>query len=150
MTPCAHLGLPKKTIEVLETAQQIAVVDDDILDLFSVDVIPVFANPPAGYQAVFVDDGDGGSSFKDEFGATLRKPKSSYYYDWREFPLSEPSLDALAKMPWPDPADPAAIAACASESATCGRAPTAPCSASRPAGTICSTSSSASAAWPRD
>jgi len=46
-------------------------------------------------------------SFKDEFGATLRKPKDSYYYDWREFPLSEPSVDALWTMPWPDPADPA-------------------------------------------
>jgi uroporphyrinogen decarboxylase len=102
-----HLGLPKKKIEILETTQQIAVVHDDVLDLFGVDVIPVFANPPAGYQAVFVDEGDGCTSFKDEFGATLRKPKSSYYYDWREFPLSEPSLSALAKMPWPDPADPA-------------------------------------------
>jgi uroporphyrinogen decarboxylase len=106
----AYLGLPKKKIEVLEVVQQIAVVDDDVLDLFGVDVIPVFANPAAGYQPVFVEEPDGGSSFKDEFGATLRKPKSSCYYDWREFPISEPSLDALAKMPWPDPADPARYA----------------------------------------
>jgi uroporphyrinogen decarboxylase len=106
----AHLGLPKKNIEVLEMVQQIAVVDEDVRELFGVDVIPVFANPSAGYQPVFVEEPDGGSSFKDEFGATLRKPKSSCYYDWREFPISDPSLDALVKMPWPDPADPARYA----------------------------------------
>jgi uroporphyrinogen decarboxylase len=102
-----HLALPKKSIETLETVQQIAVVDDDVLDLFGVDVIPVFANPPAGYQPEFVDEADGGKAFQDEFGATLRRPKSSCYYDWREFPLREPSLEALERMPWPDPADPA-------------------------------------------
>jgi uroporphyrinogen decarboxylase len=102
-----HLGLPKKDIEVLEIVQQIAVVDEDVLDRFGADVIPVFANPPAGYQPVFVDEGEGSISFKDEFGATLRKPKTSCYYDWREFPIGEPSLSALEKMPWPDPDDPA-------------------------------------------
>jgi uroporphyrinogen decarboxylase len=102
-----HLGLPKKAVETLETVQQIAVVDDDVLDFFGIDVVPVFANPPAGYQPVFVDEADGGKSFKDEFGATLRRPKSSCYYDWREFPLHNPSLADLEKMPWPDPADPA-------------------------------------------
>jgi uroporphyrinogen decarboxylase len=100
-----RLGLPGKPVRTLETAQQIAVVDDDVLDLFGVDVIPVFANPPAGYTAVFVDEGDRGDSFKDDFGATLRRPRGGYYYDWQEFPLAEPSLEALEKMSWPDPAD---------------------------------------------
>ena len=85
--------------------QQIAVVDDDVLDLFGVDVIPVFANPPAGYKPTFVEEGDRGHSFQDDFGATLRRPKGGFYYDWQEFPLAEPSLAALEKMPWPDPAD---------------------------------------------
>lgn len=102
-----YLGLPKKSVETLEVVQQIAVVDEDVLDRYGVDAIPVFANQPAGYQAVFVEDADGCKSFQDEFGATLYRPKSSCYYDWRKFPLTEPSLDALEKMPWPDPADPA-------------------------------------------
>ena len=102
-----HLGLPKRPIETLETVQQVAVVDDDLLDRFGVDVIPVFSNPPAGYSPVFVDEGPRGESFKDEFGATLRRPRGGFYYDWQEFPLGEPSLEAMAKMPWPDPADPA-------------------------------------------
>ncbi len=101
------LHLPQGEIRVLETVQQIAWVDEDVREIFGVDVLPVFANPPSGYQPVFIDEPDGSIVFKDEFGATLRKPPSSYYYDWQAFPLGEPSLEALEKMPWPDPADPA-------------------------------------------
>ncbi len=111
ITTCAqlrdYLGLPRKPITTLETVQQIAVVDDDLQEILGVDVLPVLSNPPAGYQPVFAQDGDGGDSFKDEFGATLRRPKGCFYYDWQEFPLSEPSVEALWRMPWPDPADPA-------------------------------------------
>ncbi len=102
-----HLGLPQIPVREMETVQQIAFVDDDMLDRLGVDVIPVFPNPPAGYKAVFIQEPGGSVSFKDEFGATLRKPRDCFYYDWREFPLAEPSIDALGKMPWPDPADPA-------------------------------------------
>jgi len=102
-----HLGLPKKPVRVMETVQQIAWADEDVLDLFGVDVIPVFANPAAGYSPVFVDEGERGDSFKDEFGATLRRPRRGLYYDWQEFPLAEPSIEAMERMPWPDPADPA-------------------------------------------
>jgi uroporphyrinogen decarboxylase len=101
-----HLGLPDKPIETLEFVQQVAVVDEDVLDRFGVDVIPVFANASDRYRSVFADEPGGARSFKDEFGATLRRPKDTFYYDWREFPLREPSLDDLARMPWPDPADP--------------------------------------------
>ena len=102
-----HLDLPVLEIRTLETVQQIAWVDDDVMDSLSADVVPVFANPPSGPAPVFTDDGEGGDSFMDDFGAILRRPRGSHYYDWREFPLPEPSLDALARMRWPDPADPA-------------------------------------------
>ena len=101
-----HLGLPEKPIQTLEFVQQVAVVDEDVLDRFGVDVIPVFANPTDRYQPVFVEEPDGARSFKDEFGATLRRPKDTFYYDWREFPLRDPYMEDLARMPWPDPADP--------------------------------------------
>jgi uroporphyrinogen decarboxylase len=111
ITTCAELrdflGLPRKPIQTLETVQQIAVVDDDLLEVLGVDVLPVLSNPPSGYQPVFVNEGDRGDSFKDEFGATLRRPKGGFYYDWQEFPLVEPSIEALWRMPWPDPSDPA-------------------------------------------
>lgn len=102
-----HLGLAEMPIRTLETVQQIAVVDEDVLDRLGVDVIPVFANPPAGYAPQFVNEAGRSDSFKDEFGATLRRCKGCFYYDWQEFPLSEPSIEAMQRMPWPDPADPA-------------------------------------------
>jgi uroporphyrinogen decarboxylase len=100
------LNLPPVQIRDLEIVQQVAVVDDDVMDRFGVDVIPVFANPSDGYRAVFVGEPCGSVSFKDEFGATLRKPKDCLYFDWQAFPLKEPTHDALWAMPWPDPADP--------------------------------------------
>ena len=102
-----YFGLPKKNVRTLETVQQIAWVDEDVLELLGVDVIPVFSNPPAGYRPEFKEEPDGTISFKDEFGATLRKPPSSFYFDWQAFPLKEPTLEALTKISWPDPTDPA-------------------------------------------
>jgi uroporphyrinogen decarboxylase len=102
-----RLGLPPTEVRTLETVQQIAWVDADVMDRLGLDVIPVFANPPGGPPTVFTEAPDGTSAFKDDFGATLSKPPSSYYYDWTAFPLKEPSLEALAGMAWPDPADPA-------------------------------------------
>ena len=102
-----HLGLQERPVRVMEIVQQVAYVDDDMLDAIGVDVVPVFANEPSRNSAIFHTESDGATTFKDEFGATLFKPADGFYYDWRGFPLTEPSLDALAAMPWPDPADPA-------------------------------------------
>jgi uroporphyrinogen decarboxylase len=102
-----YYGLPKKAIRTLETVQQIAWVDEDVLELLGVDVIPVFSNPPDAYHPEFITEPDGTIAFEDEFGATLRKPPSSFYFDWQAFPIQEPTLEALAKISWPDPTDPA-------------------------------------------
>lgn len=101
-----HLGLAATPVRVLEFVQQIAVVDEDVMERFGVDVIPVFANP-SSTPAVVHKGPDGTMSFRDDFGAVLRQPPGCHYYDWQEFPLSEPSVEALAAMPWPDPSDPA-------------------------------------------
>jgi uroporphyrinogen decarboxylase len=104
-----HLRLPTQPVRTLETVQQIACVDADVMETLGCDVIPVFANPP-GRGTEVREDPDGTLSFQDDFGATLRKPPGCFYFDWQEFPLAEPSLEALAKIPWPDPADPARYA----------------------------------------
>ncbi len=101
-----YLGLPSCEIRILETVQQIASVDDDVIERLGVDVIPVFANPPTGPVAVIAKSADGSESFQDDFGAILRKPEGCLYFDWQEFPLPAPSLASLAVMPWPDPANP--------------------------------------------
>jgi uroporphyrinogen decarboxylase len=100
-----RLELPRREIRTMETVQQIAFVDEDAMDALGADVVPVFANPPSGPAPVYADDGNGGDSFLDDFGATLARPRGCHYYDWRAFPLPEPSIDAMRRMPWPDPAD---------------------------------------------
>ncbi len=76
------------------------------MDILGVDVIPVFANPPDGPCTPFETAPDRTVSFKDDFGATLKRPPGCHYFDWREFPLPEPSIEAMERMPWPDPASP--------------------------------------------
>jgi len=105
-----YLGLPAIALREMETVQQIAFVDDDLAERFGVDVLPVLADPPGSYTPEFISEPGGSVSYKDEFGATLRMPEGGLYFDWQEFPLSEPSLEALERMPWPDPADPARYA----------------------------------------
>ena len=100
-----YLQLPKREIRVLELVQQIACVDDDVMEILGADVIPVFANPPSGPETVISSGEDGSESFLDDFGATLRKPPGCLYFDWQAFPLPEPTLEALADMPWPDAAN---------------------------------------------
>jgi uroporphyrinogen decarboxylase len=100
-----HLGLPEKPIETLEVVQQVARVDEDMLDRLGADVIPVFANLPDTPPPVFTQGADGSVSFPDDFGALLKKPAGCHYFDWQGFPLPEPSINALCQMSWPDPAN---------------------------------------------
>lgn len=100
-----YLGLPVGKICISEIVQQIARVDEDVLEILGVDVVPLWANAPAGYTPVFHHDPDGTASFVDEFGSTLRKPPGCHYFEWCKFSLSQPSIDALNEMPWPDVED---------------------------------------------
>jgi len=101
-----HLGVPDIEPRVMETVQQIAFVDDDVLEALDLDVAPLFANPPS-QPTVLRTESDGGQAFEDDFGATLRKPSGCRYFDWCEFPLREATLEALSRLPWPEPDDPA-------------------------------------------
>jgi uroporphyrinogen decarboxylase len=105
-----YLGAQPREARISETVQQIAWVDEDILEILGVDVVPLWANAPKRYTPVFRQDPDGTVSFVDEFGATLCKPPNCCYFEWRQFPLSDPSIDALNKMSWPDVEDPARYA----------------------------------------
>lgn len=50
------------------------------------------------------------NSYTTEWGVTFRKvqrPDGGYQFEMKEFPISEPSMDALDAFSWPDPLDPA-------------------------------------------
>lgn len=95
----AHLGFQGQTKTFVRDHVE---VDEPILERFRVDTRYVRVGAPRGYQ--FRLDPD--NSYLDVWGTRWRKPPSSFYYDIVDFPIKEPTLDALKQYRWPDPHDP--------------------------------------------
>jgi uroporphyrinogen decarboxylase len=77
-------------------------VDEPILERFGVDTRYVRVGPPRGYVMKVEKD----NSYQDIWGTRWKKPPSSFYWDMVDYPIKEPTLDALKKYRWPDPKDP--------------------------------------------
>jgi uroporphyrinogen decarboxylase len=102
----AQMGLPGREIRTIDIIQQLAGVDEDVLQALEVDFRPISSNPPADYRLEIVDEGDC-EAYTDEWGAKLRRPKlAGHYFDRVEYPIHESTLAALERYPWPDPDDP--------------------------------------------
>ena len=104
----AYLGEELREVELYDTIQQLAVVDEGILEKLEVDVrglIPNFVreNPPLEDNGQFY-------SFTDEWGLVWKMPKTALYFSLSASPLSgditEKDIDSY---PWPDPANPALL-----------------------------------------
>jgi uroporphyrinogen decarboxylase len=103
----AALGLPAIEPRVGDLTQQLAEVDDDVLDAIGADVRGIGPGSPSTYRRVMGDDGVH-LTFTDEWGVGRRMPKvGGLYYDTSSPPLAgeveDAAIDAFA---WPDPADP--------------------------------------------
>ncbi|TAK66018.1 MAG: hypothetical protein EPO22_04180, partial [Dehalococcoidia bacterium] len=98
------LGLPPRDVRIIDVPQQLAAVDDDVLRELGGDCIGIAAIDPDPPTA-FDDDGEY-ESYRDVWGALLRRPHGGFYFDLAEHPLTEPTLDALDAFQWPDPDDP--------------------------------------------
>jgi uroporphyrinogen decarboxylase len=106
----SRLGLDERDILTVDVLQQLAGVDEDVLEALGVDFRGIASRPPAGYKLEIVDEGDYEAMY-DEWGAKLRRPKTAgHYFDRVEYPLRESTLDALERLRWPDPDDPSRYA----------------------------------------
>jgi uroporphyrinogen decarboxylase len=106
----ARMDLGGREIEIVDVLQQLAGVDDDVLEALGVDFRGIDCHPPASYKLEIVDEGDY-EALHDEWGAKLRRPKlAGHYFDRVEYPLRESTLAALERFPWPDPDDPSRYA----------------------------------------
>lgn len=106
----ACLGLSGREIQVVDILQQLAGVDEDVLQALEVDFRPIQTNPPAGFRLQVRDEGDY-ESYYDQWGAKLRRPKvGGHYFDYVEYPIKESTLQALERYSWPDPDDPSRYA----------------------------------------
>lgn len=105
----AYLGLPQEALVISDIFQQLAQVDDDLMDLLGVDVRSVSPRSSAHYQVRLSESPDGKySHLYDEYQIGWRMPKQDgMYYDMFDHPLlgtlSEARIDAYQL---PDPQDP--------------------------------------------
>jgi uroporphyrinogen decarboxylase len=103
-----ELGLPDREPVIIDVIQQIAQIDDDVMDVLGVDAEGVSPRSSATFQIEIKDGGDH-TYFYDEFGIGWRMPKrGGLYYDMFESPLSGDDMTpaVMRAHPWPDPLDP--------------------------------------------
>ncbi|MFH1071086.1 MAG: uroporphyrinogen decarboxylase family protein, partial [Candidatus Glassbacteria bacterium] len=124
-----HLGLPELPLRVYDPVQQLAVVDQDVLDLFGVDTCELgrgFALEDQAWTDWTLPDGmpcrmpvwaapereDGGWAIRSESGRVIgRMPEGALYFEQCHYPLAdlpeEYSLEeALAESLWSVAASP--------------------------------------------
>ncbi|NQU29416.1 MAG: hypothetical protein HQ525_01980 [Anaerolineae bacterium] len=104
-----YLGLPKKEIKIIDILQQLAQVDDDVMDYLGVDVRNVSPRSTASFNIEIKDSVDGRyNTFVDEYGIGWRMPKEGgLYYDMYTHPLSgDITEDDVEHFQLPDPLDP--------------------------------------------
>lgn len=104
-----YLGLPRKEIIIIDILQQLAQVDDDVMDYLGVDVRNVSPRSTASFKIEIKDSADGQyNTFIDEYNIGWRMPKEGgLYYDMFSHPLSgDITVEDIDQIQLPDPLDP--------------------------------------------
>jgi uroporphyrinogen decarboxylase len=100
----ARLGLDLGQTRLFDRRNQLAVVDDAVLDLFSIDTRGLQPGAPENRPIIECTDQEG---FTDEWGSLNVKPPDVDTYFIANAPLAgEISLHDILSYPWPDPDDP--------------------------------------------
>jgi uroporphyrinogen decarboxylase len=104
----AALGLPVGEPRIGDVTQQLAEVEDDVLDALGVDVRLVAPRAASTYRRELRDDGRY-LTFVDEWGVGRKMPRDGgLYFDPVAPPLAgEIDERSIATYAWPDPTDPA-------------------------------------------
>jgi uroporphyrinogen decarboxylase len=107
----AYLGMEGKEIQTFDIIQQLAMVNEDLLQRFKVDTRGVLPKDPLSWS-LKIQEEDKYRYFTDEYGIKWSMPKEGgLYYDMTHHPLSVSNLTVkyIEDYPWPDPQDPARI-----------------------------------------
>jgi len=103
------LGLEVEDIKMLDHVQQLPYVDEALLKRFDVDFRMVQL-PSATVPGLNIFEEGNYYAFIDRWGSKLHMPKEGgLYYDWVDFPVKEPTLEALDTYKWPRPDPPELI-----------------------------------------
>lgn len=104
-----YLGLPEKEIVIIDILQQLARVDDDVMDRLGVDVRNISPRSTASFKIELKTTPDGNYSyFHDEYHIGWRMPiDGGLYYDMFDHPLiGEITAEHVDRYSLPDPLDP--------------------------------------------
>ncbi len=106
----AHLGIKKEEIRVIDIIQQLAEVDEEVLERLKVDTRGLMTNPPSSWT-LEIREKDGYKHFVDEWQIEWRMPKEGgFYYDMYRHPLKgDITRETIDNFSWPDPSDPARV-----------------------------------------
>jgi uroporphyrinogen decarboxylase len=98
-----HLGIPVEPIKMLDYVQQLPYVDEELMERFGVDFRMVQL-PAATLPDIALFEEGQYYAFIDRWGSKLHMPKDGgLYFDWVEFPIKEPTMEALDHYHWPEP-----------------------------------------------
>ncbi len=96
-----YLGMPIEEIHMCDIVQQVPCVDEALLERFQVDLRMVHLPPGTTPEVVYFEEG-GYYAFVDRWGSKLYMPKEDgLYFDWVDFPIKEPTMEALDNYKWP-------------------------------------------------
>ena len=101
-----YLGMGLEEIKLVDYVQQLPYLDEALLERFEVD-FRIVQLPAATAPGLSVfEDGDY-YAFIDRWGSKLHMPsEGGLYFDWVDFPIQEPTMEALENYDWPRPDPP--------------------------------------------
>lgn len=108
-----YLGLPKREPEIVDVMQQLARIDEDVIELLKVDVRCVDPDPASSSPLARPVTVDGKYyTMTDEWGIGWNMPvDGGHYFDMVHRPLADAETpEDVEKYPWPDPVDDARFA----------------------------------------
>jgi len=105
-----YLGMEVEELRLADYIQQLPYLDEALLERFGVDFRMVQLPAATTPDVRMFEEGDY-YAFLDRWGSKLHMPKEGgLYFDWVEFPIKEPTLEALDRYTWPRPDAPEYLA----------------------------------------
>lgn len=100
-----YLKKGDRRITIHDIIQQLATIDEDILEEFGVDIRGYFMDDASDWELLINEDKNY-SYFTDVWGIVWRMPKEGgLYYDLWKHPLMGDNLEDFKKFKWPNPTD---------------------------------------------
>jgi len=101
-----HLGMDVEELKMADYVQQLPCPDEALLERFGVDFRMVQLPAATAPDVAIFEEGDY-YAFIDRWGSKLHMPKDGgLYFDWVDFPIKEPTMEALDNYTWPRPDPP--------------------------------------------